>query len=144
LTVLATRFEAAEEVSVADVLNTIEEMTMVENIESYYTPEQLAALRERSQRVGAERLRQVEAEWPELIADVRAEMERGTDPMSDRVQGLAQRWQALIDEFTGGDPGIERSLQSIYEKEPAVRDRSGADPELFAYIGRALRARRSE
>ena len=83
---LARRLTAAEDVSSEDFLDTIEVMSMVEHSEKYYTPEQLAWLQARAETVGAERIRQVEAEWPELIAQVRAEMERGTDPREERVQ----------------------------------------------------------
>lgn len=114
---------------------------MVENSDRYYTPEQRAWLRERAETVGAERIREVEAEWPRLIADVRAEMERGTDPADPRVQRLAARWRGLVAEFTGGEPGIERSLRNMYAGEPALRTATGVDEEVTAYITRALAGR---
>ena len=49
---IAARFDAAEEVSVETILQTIERMTM---IESYYTPEQLASLKTRREQVGEEK-----------------------------------------------------------------------------------------
>ena len=61
-------------------------------VEKYYTPEQLEYLKERAREVGAERIKEVEtAEWPTLIAEVRAAMDRGTDPLSPEVQSLARR-----------------------------------------------------
>ena len=109
-------------------------------VEKYYTPEQIAEIKERGRRPGDERIRQVEAEWPELIAQVRAEMEQGTDPASERVQALARRWMALVAEFTGGNPAIEKSLGTMYEQEPEARERAGIDPQVFAYIGTAMAA----
>jgi flagellar biosynthesis/type III secretory pathway protein FliH len=128
---------SAEEVSVEELIHTMEVMSMVEK---YYTSEQLAEIKERGRRLGEERIRQVEAEWPELIAQVRAEMEQGTDPASERVQALARRWMALVEEFTGGNPEIEKSLCTMYEQEPQVRERAGLDPQIFAYISRAIAA----
>lgn len=70
-------------------------------------------------------------------------MENGTDPADPRVQELVRRWQALVEEFTGGDPGITHSLGNLYrDREEAGRMRAqhGAavpDPEVFDYIGRA-------
>jgi DNA-binding transcriptional MerR regulator len=130
---------STEEVSVEELIHTMEVMSMVEK---YYTPEQLAEIKERGRRLGEERIRQVEAEWPELIAQVRAEMEQGTDPASERVQALARRWMALVEEFTGGNPEIEKSLRTMYEQEPEVRERAGIDPRMFAYIGKAMAAAR--
>lgn len=137
---LARRLSSAEDISPEEFLDVIEVMTMVENSEKYYTPEQLAWLRERAQTVGEERIRQVEAEWPELIAQVRTEMDRATDPQDERVQRLAARWRELIQEFTGGNPEIEASLRTMYAHEPKMRERSGVDPELTAYIGQAWAA----
>lgn len=111
---------------------------MVENSEKYYTPEQLAWLQERADTVGPERIRQVEAEWPELIAQVRAEMEAGTDPRAQRVQHLAARWQGLIQEFTGGNPEIESSLRNMYAHEPLLRQQTGVQADVVEYISKAL------
>lgn len=86
----------------------------------------------------------MEAEWPRLIAAMRAEMERGADPASAPVQALARRWQELVAEFTGGDRGIERSLARVHREEgPALRERYGEGvpgPELFEYVSRAIAA----
>jgi MerR family transcriptional regulator, thiopeptide resistance regulator len=138
LQALARRLSSAESISSEEFLDVIEVISMVEKNEKYYTPEQLAWLRERAETVGEERIREVELEWPELIAQVRAEMERGTDPTEERVQRLAARWRGLIQAFSGGNPGIEASLQTMYANEPEVRARSGIDPDLAAYIGKAM------
>lgn len=123
--------------SLDDLLRTIEGVKM---IEKYYTPEQLAWLEERRKTVGEERIREVEAEWPVLIAEMQAEMERGTDPASERVQELTRRWMGLVEEFTGGNPEIAASLNKMYAEEPSVRERAGVDPGLFDYVNRAVAA----
>ncbi len=136
LEMIASRMRGAEEVSAPEFLHILELMSMVEKAESYYTQEQLETLKERTLQVGEARIRQVEAEWPELIAEVRAAMDRGADPASEPVQALARRWKALVEEFTGGDAGIAQNLQRMYEQE-AAREQSGIDPALFAYIREA-------
>ena len=135
---LARRLAGAEDVATDDFLDILEVMSMVENSDKYYTPEQLASLQERASTVGTERIRQVEAEWPELIAQVRTEMERGTDPRDERVLRLAARWQGLIQEFTGGNPEIERSLRSMYTHEPQLRQQTGVRADVVDYIKQAL------
>jgi len=104
---LVEALERAEAVAMDDLLQLIEAMNMYEK---YDSTEQVEMLRQRAEQLGAERIREVEAEWPRLMAEVRAEMEKGTDPADPRVRDLAERWRALVAEFTGGDQGIERSL----------------------------------
>lgn len=137
LAAIAERLRAAEEVSAEDFLTTME---MIAMYEKYYTPEQLQQLEQRRLALGEEGMRAAEAEWPELIARVRAEMERGTDPASETVQALARRWKELIEAFTGGDPGIAQSLRTMYQQESSVRKQSGLDPEIFTYVKRAWEA----
>ena len=136
LEMIASRMGGAEEVSAPELLHILELMSMVEKAESYYTPEQLDTLKQRKEEVGEARIRQFEAEWPELIAEARAAMDRGADPASEPVQALVRRWKALVGEFTGGDAGIAQNLQRMYEQE-AAREQSGVDPALFAYIREA-------
>jgi len=123
--------------SLDDLIQIVE---AVKVIEKHYTPEQLAWLEERRKTVGEERIREVEAEWPRLIAEVRAEMEQGTDPTSERMQALAKRWLGLVEEFTGGNPEIAAAVRRLYQEEPSVRERSGIDEELMTYVMRAQQA----
>ena len=139
LETVAERLRAAETVSVDEFIQTLEAMTM---FEKHFTPEQLQEIQARGQQIGPERIREVEAEWPRLIAQVRAEMEKGTDPASAAVQDLARRWKELLREFTGGNPGIQKGLNTMYEEEPEVRSRTGIDPALMEYIGKAFAAAR--
>ena len=141
LEALVAWLDSAQEVPAAAFLHTIEVMNM---IEQYYTPEQLAELQTRREQVGEERIRQVESEWPELIAQVREAMAQGLDPTAAPVQALAQRWMALVAEFTGGNPAIEQSLQRMYTEEPAVRQQAGIDPAMFAYVQQAMTAARAQ
>lgn len=135
---IAERLRSTETVSVEDFLQTIEVITM---LDKYYTPEQRKELEERRQAIGDERIRQVEGEWKELMDRVRAEMEKGTDPASETVQALARRWMGLVREFTGGNPGIEKSLGTMYQQETTVHGMdTGPMREMMAYISRATEA----
>jgi DNA-binding transcriptional MerR regulator len=138
LETVAERLRTAETVSVDDFIQTLEAMTM---FEKHFTPEQLQEIQARGEQIGPERIREVEAEWPRLITQVRAEMEKGTDPASAAVQDLARRWKELLREFTGGNPGIQKGLNTMYAEEPEVRSRTGIDPVLMEYIGKAFAAK---
>jgi MerR family transcriptional regulator, thiopeptide resistance regulator len=112
-------------------------MTMIEN---HYTPEQLTQLERRRQQLGDGAIKQGEREWAELIESVRAERAAGTPPTDPRMLALARRWRSLVEQFTGGDEGIRRSLQDMYrEQGPKTASRGMVDPELMEYVGRALR-----
>jgi MerR family transcriptional regulator, thiopeptide resistance regulator len=110
-------------------------------LEKYYTLEQLESLRQRQELLGEEQIRQVQADWQELFKQVRAEMAKGTDPSTERVKALARRSIELIQEFTGGDSGIERSLNRMYQQEqPEVVSQGMIDAAMMEYLGRARAA----
>jgi len=113
--------------------------------EKYYTPEQMEQLARRGEEVGEERMRAVEGEWREIFDRVREAAEAGTDPASPELLALGQRALGLIEEFTGGDPGIRSSLETMYREEgpaPAARHGFPADPEVWGYLGRVMAAAR--
>jgi MerR family transcriptional regulator, thiopeptide resistance regulator len=87
-------------------------------------------------------MRRAQDEWAALIADVEAERVAGTDPADPRLDPLVARWTALIEQFTGGDPGIRASLQQLYDTEGRERASHGAmHAETMAYAGKAMAAR---
>jgi DNA-binding transcriptional MerR regulator len=146
LEAVAARLRSAEEVSAEELVRTaMEVIEMSERFEKYYTPEQLEALQRRREEVGEGRIRAAEAEWAELMNEVRAEMEAGTDPSRERVQRLARRWMGLVSEFTGGDPGIERSVGNMWRQEENIHgiDTAGMR-EMMEYISRAMVANQQD
>ncbi len=138
LTLIAERLRSSGAAPVDELLRTMEMMSMVNN---YYSEEQLEWLRKRREEVGEERIREVEAEWQRLMAEVRAELDTGTDPADPKLQPLMDRWSGLVAEFTGGSPGIEKSLNSFYENEDTMPTGEQIDRELFTFVGRAMAAR---
>jgi DNA-binding transcriptional MerR regulator len=135
---LLAQADGGEEPSSEQLLDTIEVMTMTD---SHYTPEQRAQLHERARELGPDGMERAQQEWADLIAAAEAEREAGTDPRDPRVQEIAWRWQALIDQFTGGDPGIRASLDRMYrEQGPEQASRGMVNPELMAYMARAREA----
>lgn len=138
LAALADALDRAEAVTADEFLNTIVEMTMIDR---YYTPEQMEQIKARGEAAGPERIQEVQAEWPRLMAEVQAEMAAGLPPTDPRAQTLARRWFGLVAEFTGGDPGIFRSLKKMYQTEDRV---AGMDVPamrpMMAYIEQAAAA----
>jgi MerR family transcriptional regulator, thiopeptide resistance regulator len=127
-----------ERLDTDDFLTTIEEMTMRQR---YYTPEQLDELEQRRQSLGEDAIRDVEREWAEIFAALRAEMDAGTDPADPKLRPLAERGRELVTMFTGGDPGITSALKQMWEKEdPEQVSRGMVDSEVWDYYGKVQAA----
>ena len=137
---LARLLNSGRIVSAEEFLRSIAAMSKVE---SYYTPEQMEYLRQRREAVGEARIQEVEAEWPRLIQQVKEAVAHGMDPASAPARELARRWNGLVEEFTGGDPGIRESLRQMYEGEPEIATAQGMEnmPELVRFIAAASDAR---
>lgn len=139
---IAERWRADETIPTEEFLQIIEDTRMYEK---YYTPEQMAELKARREAVGDERIRQVEGEWQELMAGVQAEMDQGTDPADERVQQLARRWMGLVQEFTAGNPGIEKSAGRMWQEEQNIHGiDTGAMRRMMEYVQKALAAGKTQ
>ncbi|HEX6901349.1 MAG TPA: MerR family transcriptional regulator [Thermoanaerobaculia bacterium] len=142
LEMIAERWRTDETIPTEEFLQIIEETRMYEK---YYTPEQMEELKARREAVGDDRIRQVEGEWQELMAQVRAEMDRGTDPADERVQQLARRWMGLVQEFTGGNPGLEKSAGRVWQEEENIHGiDTGGMREMMGYIQKALQSGKTQ
>jgi DNA-binding transcriptional MerR regulator len=148
LETLAVHLRAAGEVSADEFLHTIEEMTMMETMaEKYFTPEQLKLIKEGREKAGPDYLERKQEEWAELIALIRAEMDKGTDPADEKVQALAQRWQDLLNQSTGGDPAIREAMKRLWEEQgdnlSAQFGPKYDSRPIWGYINRASAAAKS-
>ena len=132
-------FDRMGEPSTDQFIDAIEGMTMVER---YYTPEQLEQLDARARELVPEGMAKAQQDWADLIAEFDAERRAGTDPADPKLQPLVDRWNALIEAFTGGDPGIRASLQRMYDEQgPEQASRGAVNAEVMEYAQRALAAR---
>jgi DNA-binding transcriptional MerR regulator len=132
------QLEHHDEPTLDQFVQAIEVMTM---IDKHYTPEQLEQLERRRDELGDAGMRQAEDDWTALIEAVRTEHANGTGAGEARMLELARRWQALIQQFTGGDEGIRRSLASMYREQGSEDASHGTvDPKLMHYVGQALAA----
>jgi DNA-binding transcriptional MerR regulator len=134
---LRDRIANDDEVDVSDLLTTIEETTM---FEKHFDKEQLEWLQQRRQEVGDDRIREVEQEWPRLIAEVQRHMQAGTDPTAPEMLVLARRWKELVDAFSQGRADIEQGVANVYRHEPQARERTGLDMQIMSYVGKAMAA----
>ncbi|MGC1450606.1 MAG: MerR family transcriptional regulator [Candidatus Sulfotelmatobacter sp.] len=93
------------------VIEVIQMQTRKDWMKKYYTEEQLESLRH---RWSPEVQQESEQGWAALARDTEAAIARGVDPSGETGLQLATRRQELLAMFTGGDPGIEQSLQKLY------------------------------
>lgn len=137
LEAIASHYDRSEHVSADEFIQAIEAMTM---FDKYFTTDQLEELKKRREQFSDEEIKAVENEWPELIAKVRAEMAKQSDPASPAVQALAKRWMELVHAFSGGNREIEKGVMTMYKSEPQTTQQFGVDPGIFAYVQKAIDA----
>ncbi len=108
----------------------------------YYSEEAQTKVEERKALWSPELQARVSKDWSELFRDVEASL--GEDPASPRAQALATRWRKLVNEFTGGDPEIQKGLNKMYADQPnwpePQRQQYQIRPELQEFITRAMKA----
>lgn len=113
-------------------------------IEKHYTAEQMEQLRARAETVGQERIEAVQREWAELFQTLDQARAQGVDPESADLDAIRSKARSLIAEFTGGDAGIERSLNQAVQTDRSAMYRAwGIDEELGAYYGAVMDAGKS-
>lgn len=133
---LAQRLASGAAIDGDVFLSTIEASTIMEK---YLDTEQLSSLRQRGEALGADRIREVEQAWPQVIAGMAAARQLGKDPAADEVQALARKWRTLVREFTGSDAGIQHSLNCMFKHEPqAMQVQTGIEPAVMEYACKAI------
>lgn len=124
------------------IIEVIEMQNNTEWMMRYYNDEARAKVEDRKNLWSPELQDRVTKNWAALIRDVEAVL--GEDPASAKVQALVERWQKLVEGFTGGDPQIQQGLNAMYA------DRANWPPEfpkpfsdqVQAFMIKAMSARR--
>lgn len=80
----------------------------------YYSPEGLVAIRRRRESWTPELAAEHHARWQSLFGDVQKALDRGVDPASDEGKTLAERWKAIGEFYTEGNPEIRDGLRRLY------------------------------
>jgi DNA-binding transcriptional MerR regulator len=109
----------------------------------YFSDAAKTKIRERKSLWSPELQQQIDQKWKQLFADIEASLHQ--DPASEKAQSLAERWQALVNEFTGGDPEIQKGLNALYsDRTNWPKDwKSPTTPEVHAFITKAMNARKN-
>jgi DNA-binding transcriptional MerR regulator len=136
---IARLLRTAGEVSAEEFLQTIEVMTMMENL---YTPEQMKQFAELAKQVPAEEIRAVEEAWTALLAEVRAN--HHLDPASPEAQTLGQRWEELTERTMRGwqaNPELKQAVADNYKQGKFEGFQGAPQAADFAFIERVKAAK---
>ncbi len=100
--------------------------------ENTLNPEQTAEIKERGEQLGAEKIREVEDEWKQLIAGMKKEMEAGTDPKDPAGAGAGRAEPGAGGHVLGREQGgrVQPGGRVSRRGWSGVRARCGADGVL--------------
>jgi DNA-binding transcriptional MerR regulator len=133
--------ELADWEAIQKIIEVIHMQDAPEWAKKYYSEQALESLAKR--QVSAETIEQAQRDWAVLIQEVEAALDQ--DPAGPAAQGLAARWQKLIDAFTGGDPGVRQGLNKLYADQsnwPATFKKPYSEA-AGAFIRQAMAAAKS-
>jgi DNA-binding transcriptional MerR regulator len=128
LVLLHAQLSNGEQPPLASWLTTLEHMSMYEN---YFSKEELDQL-------PLYRGHGAQAEWKQLVAQVKSLMECGAAPGSAAAKALALRWMTMLERDTAGNPAFLAQLDAMHENEPSVQQDTGISPQLKGYISGAM------
>ena len=106
--------------------------------QKHYTPEQLQELRARP--FTAEDQARVSAAWTQVFADIDA-LGPNADPTTDAALEIGRRAQALIAEFTQGDPALFKAAGGMNREamaDPDLAQQMPTKPNHWQFMGRVF------
>jgi DNA-binding transcriptional MerR regulator len=136
LSALLRAAEQSPEPSVDQLIETMEALMEA----SYFTPAQLdEAKRRHRDTTFAEKFAQWQHQATEIVGDLKAHVDRATDPSDPVVQELARRWTDVLRELSGGSAAM---LSAIYAKidgkGPEAATRGVLSAEVWNYLKRVF------
>jgi len=112
-------------------------------IGDYYTPKQKEMLKKRAGTNDPEQLVKWQKQWSDVLLGFQKLMDRKKGPEDPEAQLLAEKMETLVQGFTKGDKGIERSLSRAYgDLEKRSVDERPFSPELQRFMSQACAIRR--
>ena len=120
----------------------LDTLRMLTTYEKYYTPKQIAILHKRRTKLGEEAIQAAMAQWQDIFRHYQT-LQKNNKPITCKMsQKLAKRAKALIDEYTGGDHEIEKSLYTMLRQEGGAKllnqDEMKINDAVFNYFIQSL------
>lgn len=130
LSMLQTKYAAGKEPGLADWLGTLQLMAACDQ---YFSPAEVKLM--------FGNWRHVEAQWAQLVAEVRALMDAGVPALDARVQPLAHRWSSLMHTWMDGNMDLMLRWGRLYQSQPGLGGPNRPDLAMIAYIEQAVQMR---
>ena len=128
----------------AKIIEVINMQTDMEWSKKYYSAEAQREIKKRASTISPEVIEQAQRDWAGLIKEVEVAVASGEDPAGAKAQALATRWSDLIKGFTGGNPEIQKGLNTMYA-DRSNWPKSMPKPfgeEVQAFIAAAMKHRK--
>lgn len=131
------------------IIEVIEMQNNSDWAKKYYDDESQKKIERRREQWDPELQEQVTKQWTELFAEVEKLIAKNADPQGKEAQALAARWTSLVEQFTGGDPGVTKGLNKLYQDRqnwPATAKQQMApfsNPQVCDYMNKAIEFRKS-
>src|SRR5438552_5611583 len=110
----------------------------------YYGDEARAKVEDRKKLWSPELQEKVSKQWSDLVRDIKASLSE--DPARAKAQDLAERWNNLVEGFTGGDRQIQAGLNAMYADRKnwptQIEAKIPFGPEVETFIRKAMAARK--
>jgi MerR family transcriptional regulator, thiopeptide resistance regulator len=114
-----------------------------DEMQQYFTPEQMRQFEELGSKIPPEEIRAIEEGWTTLLAEVRAN--RDLDPASPKARELADRWDRLHEKtasYYRDYPELWQAIGENYQKGSFEGFDQAPQAEDFAFIERVKAARK--
>lgn len=122
--------------TVSELTKVLEALKM--NQEKHFTKQQLDKLKSQYEHADKQTLESAEQEFKDLIIKIRMEKEKGTSANDARVKEYAQKWDEIINAFSGGDMALRKNAELFHAENPGNELQYDMDAELYQYINEAL------
>jgi DNA-binding transcriptional MerR regulator len=106
----------------AKIIQRIQMQTNNEWTKQYYSEEAQKILAERNKLWSPELQEKISKDWMGLFCDIKDAIAKGVKPKSSEGRALAERWDKLIEGFTGGHATVQAGVQEVwcnFDKLPA-------------------------
>jgi DNA-binding transcriptional MerR regulator len=113
-----------------------------EEMDAYYTPEQMTRFEEARQTTPPEEIEAIEQSWTTLLAEIRAASAADLDPASAEAASLADRWGELSRRtMRHFSDDLRHAIKANYERGAFEGDERAPQAADFAFIERIETAR---
>jgi TipAS antibiotic-recognition protein len=129
------------------IIEVIEMQSNPDWMMKYFSDEARAKVEARKASWTPDMQARAEQNWSDLFRDIRLALDK--DPASMEAQSLVDRWNNLVRQFTGGEPGVVKGVKLLYSDRanwPAEFEEKMApfsDERVWEFFRKAVAARRS-